>query len=133
MGLIPWSPLAGGLLAGALEKRTEGRHTREGFDGIVDKHRASLQAYEELCRDLGEAPAVVGLAWLMHNPSVTAPIIGARSVEQLEGSLGALDIPMTPELWHEVAALSPQPPPATDRNEERSAFNYNTTLAKPAK
>src|SRR4029453_10208445 len=56
----------------------------------IEKHRAALEAYEGLCRELGEAPADVALAWLLHQPAVTAPIIGPRTIEQLTGSLRAL-------------------------------------------
>ena len=64
------------------------------------------------------------MAWVEAHPAVTAPIIGARNPEQLEGSLGALDIDMTPDLRDEIADLSPTPPPATDRVEERSEHTY---------
>ena len=87
LGLIPWSPLAGGMLAGALQKASEGRRASERMQEQVEKHRDQLEKYEALCRELGEKPADVALAWLLHNPAVTAPIIGPRTMEQLEGSL----------------------------------------------
>ncbi|PIX42324.1 MAG: aldo/keto reductase, partial [Armatimonadetes bacterium CG_4_8_14_3_um_filter_66_20] len=62
-------------------------------------------------------PVSLAVAWVMSHPAVTAPIIGARSVEQLEASLQAVEVPMTPEWREEISALSPEPPPATDRSE----------------
>src|SRR5207245_5674447 len=97
LGLIPWSPLAGGLLGGALRKASEGRRASERLQRNVAKHRAQLEAYETLCRELGAEPADVALAWLLRNPAVTAPIIGPRTVEQLTGSLRALDIALSPD------------------------------------
>src|SRR5438270_10780300 len=76
VGLIPWSPLGGGFLGGALQKLSEGRRASEGMQRRVEKNRAQLEAYEALCRELGEAPADVALAWLLRNSVVTAPIIG---------------------------------------------------------
>src|SRR5437762_9623902 len=73
LGLIPWSPLAGGLLGGALQRLSEGRRASEGVRRRVEEKRAELEAYERLCRELGEQPADVALAWLLHNPVVTAP------------------------------------------------------------
>jgi aryl-alcohol dehydrogenase-like predicted oxidoreductase len=92
LGLIPWSPLGGGFLGGVLGKLATGRRASEGMQKRVEKHRAQLEAYADLCRELGEAPADVALAWLLRNPVVTAPIIGPRTVEQLDGSLRALAI-----------------------------------------
>jgi aryl-alcohol dehydrogenase-like predicted oxidoreductase len=89
VGFVCWSPLAGGMLAGALEKAGKGRRARLN---LSDAQRAQLQAYEDLCRDLGEEPANVALAWLLSNPAVTAPIIGPRTMEQFEGALRALEI-----------------------------------------
>src|SRR5690606_28839195 len=79
LGLLPWSPLASGLLGGALQKASEGRRANERLQQTVEKHRAQLEAYEQLCRNLGEHPADVALAWLLRQPAVTAPIIGPRT------------------------------------------------------
>jgi aryl-alcohol dehydrogenase-like predicted oxidoreductase len=92
LGLIPWSPLAGGLLGGALEKAQAGRRKDEKFAGQVEKQRAKLEQYETLCRELGEEPGTVALAWLLHNPVVTAPIIGPRTVAQLEIAVRATEV-----------------------------------------
>ncbi len=92
IGIIPWSPLGGGLLGGAFESSTAGRRTSEGQRKEIEKHRAKLEQYEGLCREMGESPANVALAWLLHQPAVTAPIIGPRTIEQLEGATRSLEI-----------------------------------------
>ncbi|SEK48533.1 Predicted oxidoreductase [Blastococcus sp. DSM 46786] len=92
VGVIPWSPLAGGLLAGALEKSDGARRSEERTRKRIERHRPALERYEAFCRELGHAPADVGLAWLLHQPAVTAPIVGPRTMEQLEGGLRALEI-----------------------------------------
>jgi aryl-alcohol dehydrogenase-like predicted oxidoreductase len=92
LGLIPWSPLGGGLLAGALEQEGDGRRSSTRVREKVDQHREQLKAYEDFCEEVGESPADVALAWTLHNPAVTAPIIGPRTMDQLEGSLRALEI-----------------------------------------
>jgi aryl-alcohol dehydrogenase-like predicted oxidoreductase len=109
LGLIPWSPLGGGLLAGALQKATEGRRAADRLQQNVEKNRARLEAYESLCAELGEKPADVGLAWLLHNPVVTAPIIGPRTLAQFEGSLRALEIKLSAEALKRLDEIWPGP------------------------
>jgi len=109
IGLLPWSPLAGGLLGGALQKASEGRRGQERLQNAVEKHRPKLEAYEGLCRELGERPADVALAWLLRNPTVTAPIIGPRTREQLTGSLRALELKLAPESVARLEAIWPGP------------------------
>jgi aryl-alcohol dehydrogenase-like predicted oxidoreductase len=109
LGLIPWSPLGGGLLGGALEKTSTGRRANERLQQNVEKHRAQLEAYEGLCRDLGESPADVALAWLLRQPAVTAPIIGPRTLEQLTGSLRALEIALDDETLARLDQIWPGP------------------------
>jgi aryl-alcohol dehydrogenase-like predicted oxidoreductase len=92
VGIIPWSPLAGGLLAGVLEKAEEGRRSDERTQKRVARLRPQLEQYEEFCRGIGAAPADVGVAWLLQQPAVTAPIIGPRTMEQFEGALRALEL-----------------------------------------
>lgn len=92
LGLIPWSPLAGGLLAGVLEKAESGRRTSAGVQAQVAEHHDQLVAYEALCRDIGENPADVALAWLLAQPAVTATITGPRTVGQFQASLHALEV-----------------------------------------
>jgi aryl-alcohol dehydrogenase-like predicted oxidoreductase len=109
MGLIPWSPLAGGLLGGALKKRAEGRRSGEDFEKNVDKKRDKLAAFEGLCGELGEEPANVALAWLLHNPVVTAPIIGPRTVEQLRSTLRATEIRLEKAALDRLDVIFPGP------------------------
>jgi aryl-alcohol dehydrogenase-like predicted oxidoreductase len=109
MGLIPWSPLAGGLLGGALKKRAEGRRSGEDFEKNVDKKRDKLAAFEGLAAEIGEDPANVALAWLLHNPVVTAPIIGPRTGEQLEATLRATELKLEPSVIARLDAIFPGP------------------------
>jgi len=109
LGLIPWSPLAGGLLGGALQKADSGRRSSEQAQKNIEQNRAKLEAYEGFCRELGEQPADVALAWLLHNPVVTAPIIGPRTIEQLNGSLRALEIKLNDEQLGKLDAIFPGP------------------------
>jgi len=134
LGVIPYSPLGGGLLTGkyGVERRPEtGRlvsstmyQMRYG-DAWVYRVAEDFAAF---ARERGYEPAALAVAWVAAHPAVTAPIVGARNVTQLEGSLRALEIPMTPELYGEIASLSPTPPPATDRSEERTQYNYGAQL-----
>ena len=75
----------------------------------VEKHRDQLEAYEGLCAEMGEAPADVALAWLLHNPVVTAPIIGPRTMAQLEGSMRALEIELSDEVMAKLDDIWPGP------------------------
>ncbi len=109
MGLIPWSPLGGGLLAGALRKAAEGRRSDAGMQRQIEKHHSQLEAYEALCTELGETPADVGLAWLLHNPAVTAPIVGPRTILQLESSLRAVEIQLSDEVLKRLDVIWPGP------------------------
>jgi len=109
LGLIPWSPLAGGMLAGALSKADDGRRSGEGVQMTVEKYRSQLTDYEDLCQEMGEEPANVALAWLLHNPVVTAPIIGPRTMEQLEGSLRALEIELSDKVLARLDEIWPGP------------------------
>jgi aryl-alcohol dehydrogenase-like predicted oxidoreductase len=109
LGIIPWSPLAGGLLGGVLEKIESGRRAGEGVQKALEKHRPKIEAYEAFCKELGEQPADVALAWLLHNPVVTAPIIGPRTSEQLTGSLRALEIKLSEDALKKLDEIFPGP------------------------
>jgi NDP-hexose C3-ketoreductase / dTDP-4-oxo-2-deoxy-alpha-D-pentos-2-ene 2,3-reductase len=109
LGLIPWSPLGGGLLGGILRKIAEGRRASDRIQKAVEKHRPKLEAYEAFCRELGEQPADVAVAWLLHNAVVTAPIIGPRTLEQLTGSLRALEIKLTADALAKLDKIFPGP------------------------
>lgn len=93
VGIIPWSPLQGGLLGGVLRKEREGvRRAEGGAKQALERHRPAIEAYEDLAAELGQEPGDVGLAWLLHQPAVTAPIIGPRTREQLDAGVRALDV-----------------------------------------
>jgi aryl-alcohol dehydrogenase-like predicted oxidoreductase len=109
MGFIAYSPLAGGLLAGALSKVNEGRRGDAYMRGEIETHRVKLEKWEALCGELGERPADVALAWLLHQEGVTAPIIGPRTVPQLEGSLRALDIDLDADVLNRLDEIFPGP------------------------
>jgi aryl-alcohol dehydrogenase-like predicted oxidoreductase len=109
LGLIPWSPLAGGLLGGVLQKIAKGRRASEDTKKEIQKKRAKLVAWEKFCKEMGEKPADVALAWLLHNPVVTAPIIGPRTLEQLTGSLRALNIKLNKAQLKELDEIFPGP------------------------
>ncbi|MFI6295794.1 aldo/keto reductase [Nonomuraea sp. NPDC050790] len=92
IGVIPWSPLGGGLLGGVLRKMDKGRSSSERMLGELAKHREKIEAYEKFCDELGVDPAHVALAWLLKQRAVAAPIIGPRTMEQFESSLPTLDV-----------------------------------------
>ena len=95
IGLIPYSPLAGGLLAGALKQPKVGRRAEEELRKEVEQSRTKLEAYEKLCRKLGEEPAAVALSWLLHQKAVTSVIIGPRTFDQLSGAIHAGEITLS--------------------------------------
>jgi aryl-alcohol dehydrogenase-like predicted oxidoreductase len=109
LGVIPWSPLAGGLLGGVLKKIETGRRASESLQKAVEQKRSQLEAYEGLCKRLGEQPADVALAWMLQNPIVTAPIIGPRTLDQLTGSLRALELKLDAETNKTLDEIWPGP------------------------
>jgi len=109
LGLIPWSPLAGGLLGGVLEKLEKGRRASEDLQKEIEKFRPRIEKWEAFCKQLGEKPADVALAWLLRDPIVTAPIIGPRTLEQLTGSLRALEIKLESETLKSLDEIFPGP------------------------
>ena len=126
LGVITYSPLAAGLLTGkysgnnrnvegriSSSQRYKGRYNDENYYTIAD-------AFVAYAKDKGVTPSALAIAWVMSHPAVTAPLIGARNLEQLESSLEALNIPMTESWRREISSLSIDPPPATDRTEEKS-------------
>jgi len=130
LGVFPYGPLAGGLLSG---KYGPGRRPGTGrlvSNKIYATRYADPQYYEvaesftAYARERGFDPAGLAVAWAASHPAVTSPLIGARNTAQLAPLLASVDIPMTPELRAEISALSPEPAPATDRNEERTGFNF---------
>ena len=109
LGLIPWSPLGGGLLGGVLGKIEGGRRMNDDFMKRVEAKREQLERYENLCKDLGEEPAAVALAWLLHNPVVTAPIIGPRTLEQLESAVRGAEISLDDDTLKKLDEIFPGP------------------------
>jgi aryl-alcohol dehydrogenase-like predicted oxidoreductase len=108
LGFIPWSPLKAGVLGG-LHKPGEGRRTGELAQRTIEKHKGRLERYEALCAELGEKPADVALAWLLANPVVTAPIVGPRTQEHLDGALRALDIKLDTATLQKLDEIFPGP------------------------
>jgi aryl-alcohol dehydrogenase-like predicted oxidoreductase len=96
-------------LGGALEKLASGRRASDETLKEIDENRSKVEQYETLCRQLGEPPAAVALAWLLHNPIVTAPIIGPRTIEQLESTLRATDITLDEEILKKLDEIFPGP------------------------
>jgi aryl-alcohol dehydrogenase-like predicted oxidoreductase len=107
LGVIPWSPLGGGLLGGVLEKAEQGRRASEGVQKELEKHRTKIEAWENLCRELGEKPADVALAWMLQDKRITAPIIGPRTMEQLDGSLRTHEITLDEETNKKINEIFP--------------------------
>jgi aryl-alcohol dehydrogenase-like predicted oxidoreductase len=105
LGVIPWSPLGGGLLGGVLKGLSEGRRAKLG--DRIEQKRPQLEKWEALCDELGERPADVALAWLLHNPVVTAPIIGPRTIEQLDESCRALEIKLEADTLKKLDDIFP--------------------------
>lgn len=109
IGLIPWSPIGMGLLGGVLRKTAEGRRASPLLQAQINTLRPQLEVYEALCSELGEAPAVVALAWLLHNPVVTAAISGPRTVEQLRQNLKAPPLILSGETLARLDQIWPGP------------------------
>ncbi|SJZ55537.1 Predicted oxidoreductase [Enhydrobacter aerosaccus] len=122
LGVMPYSPAAAGLLSGKYFGQASGRlrtnkmyEARYGDAWMIEV----AERYVAFCRERGLHPVSTAIAWVGAHPAVTAPIIGARNLDQLKDSLAAVEIAMTPGLRAEIADLSRAPPPATDRSEEQ--------------
>jgi aryl-alcohol dehydrogenase-like predicted oxidoreductase len=109
VGLIPWSPLKGGVLGGVLKKQAAGRRSSDLAQKAMEKHGDALQKYESLCDRIGVPPGDVALAWLLTNPAVTAPIVGPRTMEQLDGALRALEQKLDDGVLKELEGIFPGP------------------------
>jgi aryl-alcohol dehydrogenase-like predicted oxidoreductase len=108
LGLIPWSPLAGGALGGAAKKEREGKRRLEGRAGeLMAARRHQFETYEDFCDELGVAPGTVALAWLLTRPAVAAPIIGPRTPEQFEGALAAVDLELDEKALSRLEEIFP--------------------------
>ena len=109
IALIPWSPLARGLLAGALDPAKVGRRADEDVKKDIEKYRPRLEAYAALCTELGEQQADVALAWLLHQKAVTSPIIGPRTMEQLNGTMRVLTLTLSKDTLKQLDHIFPGP------------------------
>jgi len=109
LGLIPYSPLAGGILGGMNEQSKTGRRVDPETRELLAKHRPQIIQYEAVCKQFGEPPAVVALAWLLTRPSVTAPIIGPRTMDQLKVSLRALEVRLDEPTMKALDTIWPGP------------------------
>ncbi len=109
LGLIPWSPLAGGMLGGVLGKNADksGRRGKEQVQAKIEANRAKLEPWEKLCDELGHPPADVAMAWLLHQKAVTAPIIGPRSLAQLDENVRALEVKLDSETLKQLDEIWP--------------------------
>jgi len=136
LAVTPYSPLGGGLLSGKYgrdRKPDLGRLVANKMYGERYGEKINYdvaEAYTNFALEQGYNPVSLAVSWVASRRGVTAPIIGARNPRQLEDSLASVDIQMTGELRREIASFSPEPPPATDRNEEKSEFNYGAVLKK---
>jgi aryl-alcohol dehydrogenase-like predicted oxidoreductase len=109
LGVIPYSPLAGGLLGGVLQGVDGGRRASGETRAQIDRLRPSLEAYERFCAEVGAPPANVAIAWLLANRVVTSPIIGPRTVEQLDEVAGSLDLELDAGALAELDRIFPGP------------------------
>jgi aryl-alcohol dehydrogenase-like predicted oxidoreductase len=109
VGVIPWSPLGGGLLGGILRKAREGRSASEQARERLEEHQSQVEEYEAFCDELGERPSDVALAWLLRQPGVTAPITGPRTLEQFEQSLRALEVELDDKALARLDQIWPGP------------------------
>jgi aryl-alcohol dehydrogenase-like predicted oxidoreductase len=109
VGVIPWSPLGGGLLGGVLRKAREGRRASQQTLRRLERHRSQVEEYEGFCEELGERPSEVALAWLLRQPAVTAPITGPRTLEQFEQSLRALEVELDDPALERLDKIWPGP------------------------
>jgi aryl-alcohol dehydrogenase-like predicted oxidoreductase len=115
VGVIPWSPLQGGLLGGVLKKEREGRRRLAGLAReTVEQNRERIAAYEDLCDELGEEPANVALAWLLHQEGVTGPIIGPRTLGQLDDAQRAVTLQLDDDVLKRLDDLFPGYRPAPE-------------------
>ncbi|GIW45126.1 MAG: oxidoreductase [Candidatus Binatia bacterium] len=109
IAVLPWSPLAGGLLAGIGMEGNTGRRASDRVREAAQKHRTALERYEKFCTEIGVPPEKVALAWLLHRPGVTAPIIGPRTMAQLTSAVEALSIRLEPAQLAQLDSIWPGP------------------------
>ena len=136
LGVMTYSPLGGGLLTGKYGVAERPKQGRLMENEMYQKRYGDPSNFEiaerftTCAKEHGLYPATLAVAWVMSHPAVTAPIIGARDVDQLEASLAAIDVSMTPDWRDEISGLSVEPPPATDRSEEKAGIVYKGAKEK---
>ncbi|MDA3810476.1 MAG: aldo/keto reductase [Spirochaetaceae bacterium] len=136
IAVTSYSPLGGGLLTGKFSRKDKPESGRLVSNSMYqtrygkEKNLETAELFTAYARKHGYHPVSLAVKWVASHSAITAPIIGARNVDQLNDSLGALDIVMTDELRGKISSFSETPPPATDRNEEQSDFNYSAVLKK---
>ena len=109
IGLLPYGPLRGGILAGGTQEATTGRRSSEGAKKLFEKHKTQIESYEALCREIGVEPALVAQAWLLQRSGVTSVIMGPRTLEQMENSLKSLEVKLSSEVLTRLEAIWPGP------------------------
>ena len=107
LGLIPWSPLAGGLLSGKQTSTTSGRRDSEDMQTAMSERQQQLDDFQSLCDELNETPSAIALAWLLHQPGVSATIIGPGSVAQLSSVLHVPDIQLNDATLAQIEGIFP--------------------------
>lgn len=129
LGVIPWSPLEGGLLGGMLGDEKGARRDNDKVRERVQQRRAQFEKWEGFCKELNEKPADVALAWMLHVPGITAPIIGPRTMEQLKGNLHALEIKLTPEQMSKLDEIWPPAGVAEIQRDNKNPFRLEAPEA----
>ena len=114
VGVIPWSPLEGGLLSGPPKEGEGGRRTEGWYAEARAKHGDKLERWEALCAEMGEEPSDVAIAWMLHQPGITAPIVGPRTMAQLEGGVKAEGIELDADALAKIDAIFPPRKPAPE-------------------
>jgi aryl-alcohol dehydrogenase-like predicted oxidoreductase len=109
VGVIPWSPLAGGKLAGGAKSAKEGRRSKDWVQKNLAQFLPQIEKFEALCSELGEKPADVAAAWTLRRPEVTAPIIGPRTMDQLNGAMRTLELKLSDDVLRKLDAIFPGP------------------------
>lgn len=135
LAVVPYSPTAGGLLSGKYVPGVRPAHGRLVDNKMYQvryaapEHLTTAAALTALAAELGQHPVTTAVAWTLGHPAVTSVLVGGRSVEQLEPSLAAGAVRLPPEVRAQISALTPEPPPATDRTEERGDAHYGVRRA----
>ncbi len=109
VGIIPWSPMGGGILCGILDKPETGRRSRPALLASAERLRPQIEKYENLCKEINHKPSVVALNWMLQNPAITSPIVGPRTIEQLDENISALDFKLDDETMKKLDEIWPGP------------------------